>query len=911
MSDEIRAFGGQLRARRRAAGLSQQDLADRCGLSVRAISNLERGRTRRPYRDSLVRLADALGLRGAGREEFLAAGRTPGGDPSSTARPVAQATDIGTLSPPRRLPAPVPGFVGRETALAELTRLLPPQGEGAPVVVSGTAGVGKTALAVHWAHGAASAFPDGQLYVNLRGYDAGAPRSPGDALAGLLRALGVDTARIPDDLDECAAAFRGVLAGRRLILLLDNARDAVQVRPLLPGMPGCAVIVTSRDALAGLVARDGARRIELDLLADAEAAALLATLIGRRAATEPEALRTLAAQCSRLPLALRIAAELAVARESSALGDLVNELSDLRSRLDALDAGGDAGTAVRAVLSWSYRQLEPSVARALRLISLHPGADFDGAAAAALTGAGDHAVRRALDRLTRASLVRPVAAHRYELHDLLRGFARERALAEDDAQARHDALLALFDHYVQTAGAAMEALFPVEAARRPAVRHHAAAQRFDAGSALAWLDGERANITAAIAFAAAEAPAAPAAAAIPSSALESRTLESRAVELAATVERYLNFGHHLADATSVHINALRTARRAGDVHAEATALTHLGFVEWERSRHHRAIEYQTQALALFRALRDPLGVARALHRLALAHRALGEYDEAREIAGEVLRLCRERGERLGEARALHLLGTLDVAQARYAEGARRLRDCLALLEELGDQRGRSVTVKELGVIELRFGRLADAARYFRQAHALCQDGGNRSGAAEAASQLGLVALRQGRTAEAIAAQEDALAVFREIGDRGGECDTLARLARAAVAQGDPLHAISLLEQALLGARRIGARSTEASVLNGLGEALVAAGRPERAASRHREAMDVAGQISDAYELARAHHGLAAAHTALGYRDRASAHARTALARYLALGVPEAEQIRAEFPGTTPALSVESRADSGH
>ena len=872
MNDDIRAFGARLRAHRRAAGLSQQELAERAGLSIRAISNLERGRTRSPYRDSLVRLADSLSLTGGAREEFLAAGRH------------TEAQIDAHLGIPRHLPAPVPGFVGRADSSAALSRLLPPIGDTQIAAISGTPGVGKTALAVHWAHQVAPDFPDGQLYVNLRGYDAGPPRSPADALAGLLRALGVDPERIPDETDERAALFRSVLADRRVLLLLDNARDAEQVRPLLPGAPGSAVIVTSRDALAGLIARDGAARVELPLLPPEDAETLLRTLIGSRADAEPEALQTLVAQCCRLPLALRIAAELVVTREGAEISELVAELSDLRRRLDVLDAGGDPGTAVRAVLSWSYRQLDPSVALALRMVALHPGADFGTFAAAALVRSDVPTTRRMLDRLARAYLVHPVGPDRYELHDLLRSFAREQGEAEDVEAARQDALEALYDYYLGFTAAAMDLRFPVEAGRRPKRSTQAPAAPIavmrTADEAQSWLDAERSNLTAVVAFATVDTAGS--------------ALEARAIELSATVERYLNFGHHLADAIAVQVSALRAARRGDDRKAEATALTHLGFVEWERGRHRQATDYQRQALALFREIGDEYGQGRVLHRLALVERALGNFEAARANAEQVLTACRRRDDKLGQARALHLLGTLSLAQSRFPEAQSYLRESLALLDELTDQRSRSVTLKELGVIELRFGRVADAADYFRQAQALCQDAGNRSGEAEAMSQLGLVQLRYGRTEAAIDLQERALSVFREIEDRHGESEVLTRYALTEVQSGRPLHAIGMLEPALQLARQLGARPVETTVLNSLGEALLAADRADRAPARHLAAAELAEQTGDIGERARARHGLANAHAALGHRDRAVDHARAALAMYTEMGLPEAAVVRTQF-----------------
>ena len=412
---------------------------------------------------------------------------------------------------------------------------------------------------------------------------------------------------------------------------------------------------------------------------------------------------------------------------------------------------------MRTVLSWSYRQLDPTAARTLRLVSLHPGADFDAYAVAALTRTDLARARRMIDRLARAYLVHPIAPERFELHDLLRGFTRELAEAEDDAEARHDALAALFELYLHGASAAMNLLFPAEAARRPEIagppRTHLPPLRTPE-AARAWLDAERANLIAAVAHAETDETA--------------QRLEARAIELAALLERHLNFGHHHADATTIHRSALRTARRSGDRSAEATALTHLGFIEWERGRYRQAADYQRQALALFRSLGDQFGQARTLHRLALVEKITGHYEQAREHCGLVLTLCRKRGEQLGQARALHALGCLDSAQGRYPRAQNYLRESLALLEELSDQRSRSVTLKELGVIELRYGRLAAATEFFGEAVALCQDAGNRSGEAEAVSQLGLVQLRHGRPEAAIEHQERAITLFREIADGHGE-----------------------------------------------------------------------------------------------------------------------------------------------
>jgi DNA-binding SARP family transcriptional activator len=412
----------------------------RCGRQAEALRCYER--TRRHLADELG--ADpSLDLR-ALHEQILRADQalaTPG-----PAGPPAPLT-------PRELPADVTAFTGRAAELAELDRLL---GGGRPVAaavisaLSGTAGVGKTALAVHWAHRAAERFPDGQLYVNLRGYDPGQPMTAPEALTGFLRALGVPDSDNPADPDQLATRYRSLLAGRRMLIVLDNARHSEQVRPLLPGTAGCAVMVTSRDALAGLVARDGAVRLDLDLLPLHEAVNLLRELIGDRAGAEPDAAAALARRCSRLPLALRVAAELATARSGVPLAALVAELADLQRRLDLLDAGGDPRTAVRAVFSWSYRRLDLATARAFRLAGHQPGSDFDPCAAAALTGTTVDQAREMLDVLARAHLIHSTAPGRYAMHDLLRAYARDLAAEHDSDEDLQAALTRICDHHIRT-----------------------------------------------------------------------------------------------------------------------------------------------------------------------------------------------------------------------------------------------------------------------------------------------------------------------------------------------------------------------------------------------------------------------------------------------------------------------------
>ena len=383
---------------------------------------------------------------------------------------------------PAQLPGDVPSFTGRQAELATLDSLLaelpgaPPRSDRveaaatAVVVsaVSGTAGVGKTALAIHWAHRVGAQFPDGQLYVNLRGYDPEQPMSAADALARLLAGLCLAGREVPVELDERAARYRSEVAGRRLLVVLDNACSVEQVRPLLPGAASVLVVVTSRDRLAGLVAVHGARRVDLDVLPLSDAVSLLRTLIDSRVDDDPEAAEALARHCALLPLALRVAAEMAICHPARPLAELVAELSNLRRWLDLLDAGGDYRSAVRSVLSWSYQHLTPDAAITFRMLGLHPGPDFDAHATAALADTHfDHA-RDLLDLLAQVHLLESASGRRYSMHDLLRAYATELATVEDDNRQRA-ALQRLFDYYLATAAAAMDKLYPAESHWRPRI----------------------------------------------------------------------------------------------------------------------------------------------------------------------------------------------------------------------------------------------------------------------------------------------------------------------------------------------------------------------------------------------------------------------------------------------------------
>jgi tetratricopeptide (TPR) repeat protein len=762
---------------------------------------------------------------------------------------------------PCQLPADVSAFTGRAAELAELDRHLkdlvdltdvdltdqeqagrPGRGGEASTAivisaVSGTAEVGKTALALRWANQVRDRFPDGQLYVNLRGYDLDQAMSPTQALAHFLTGLGVSGQDMPLDLNDRAARYRTEVDGRRLLVVLDNASSVEQVRPLLPGAASVMVLVTSRDSLAGLVAMHGARRIDLDLLPLPDAVTLLRTLIGPRIDAEPRAAQILAEQCVRLPLALRVAAELAVSRPAARLADLVAELADLQLRLELLDAGGDPRAAVHAVFSWSYDHLPAETADAFRPLSLHPGPDIDAYAAAALTNTSLHHARTRLGQLARAHLVQPTTDSRSSMHDLLRGYAIRRSDAEDTDDQRRAALNRLFDYYLATAAAAMDTLHPAEVRTRPRILPAAtpAPALADSEAARTWLDAERPTLVA-VAASTAE-----------------RGWPAHTVQLAATLYRYLA-GGHATDALTIHGHARRAAERTGDAVGQAQALVGLG-------------------TAYFR---------------------LGRYEEAADHYAQAHTRYQRAGDRDGEARALTNLGTVHDRQGRYEPAVNHHRQALALHQQTGDQHGEAHALNNLGIVEWRLGWYQLATRHYEQALAMHRQLGDRTGEGYALIGLGLVGQREGRHKSAADQHQQAMQRFEQIGNRTGQADALDSLGVVHTSLGRPDQAAEYHRQALALARDAGDRNLEAWALNGLGEAAHLADRPAEAHDWHATALSIACDIGSRGQQARASAGLGRVHATLGKPALARDHYRCALDLYTKLGQPEADDIRARL-----------------
>ena len=787
------------------------------------------------YAELRERLADELGTEPAAevrrlhqailREEVP----DPGSAPAPSSRPV-----------PAQLPPDVPAFTGRLAELAALSQATGPDGRSATAVVisalSGTAGVGKTALAVHWAHRVRDRFPDGQLYVDLRGYGPEPPTEPAEALAGILRELGVDGADMPVDLTARTTRYRSLVAGRRMLVLLDNVAAADQARPLLPGSPACTVVVTSRDSLAGLVARDGAHRVSLDLLPLADAVALLGSLIGDRVTDDPASAVLLAERCARLPLALRVAAELAIAHPYRDLRSLADDLRAERDRLDVLDAGGDDDTAVRAVLSWSYRHLPAPAARVFRLLGAHPGREFDTYAVAALAEVTEGTARRLVDVLHRAHLVHHVTAGRYGMHDLLRAYAVECG-ADDDG--RDGAVARLHAFYLGNAAAAVDHLYPAERHGRHRIMPPpmAAPGASDPVTAHAWLDRERPNLVAVVAAASTHRPA-------------------DTTALAATLRRYLDIGGHHTEAYTVHTHALEAAHRIDDPAEIGAALLHLGTVHWRRGDTDRAVDHYERAMSSLRDGGDRHGCARVLGNLGIVRWQQGRFDEATEHYRRAGELHREVGDQVSEARMLSNLGLLRVHLGHHDEAAELQHRALAVYRRTGDRYGEIGALNALAnIAELR-DDLGSAVEHYGRALAIARETGNAGDAATVLANLGGVYRQQGRYDAALEHLCRALPMIRDAGVPTAEAWTLDEIGLVHQRIGDNDQAIEHHRAAVAVATRYMDRNIEAAALNSLGEACAAAGHHAEAGSSHRRALAVADEIGNPAQQARARAGLA-------------------------------------------------------
>jgi tetratricopeptide (TPR) repeat protein/transcriptional regulator with XRE-family HTH domain len=733
---KVAAKRDRLAQRRKSLGLTQEDLAGLLDVERSTVVRWERGESA-PLPWIRPKLSKALRVSMDRLEELLVASDT--------------ATGGSALKVPRQLPAAVADFTGRTAELAALTRTLDKARADSPgtIVISaigGTAGVGKTALALHWAHKVAGRFGDGQLHVNLRGFDSsGAPATATEAIRGFLDALGVPSERIPDSAEAQAGLYRSLLADRRMLIILDNARDEEQVRPLLPASPASLVLITSRKQLEGLVAADRARLLTIDVLSPREAVRMLTIRIGSsRAAAESDAVAEIAALCARLPLALAVAAARAEARPGFPLAAVADELRDAAGRLDALDAG-DAAASVRAVFSWSYRQLSGEAAEMFRLLGLHPGPDISVPAAASLAGRPQPQARRLLRELARAHLLAEHVPGRYAFHDLLRAYAADQAHAQGDHDERGAAVGRVLDHYLHTAAFAARLLNPAKepVELTPPAPGANPGRPADYSQALAWFEAEHHVLIAAVTQAGgsgSDSHAWQLAWAMTTflqlrghwheSAVTQRTALAAAARLGDTAGQALcgrllanactKLGDH--DQARLHLaSSLSLYQRLGDRRGEARIQQNLGALADRQRRYTDAIGHAEQALRLYRAIGDKAAEAVALNNVGWYYGLSGDYQRARTICRSALTLCSEVGHRWLEGQAWDSLGYAEHHLGNFAEAASCYRRAVSLNRESGSRFEEAVTFIHLGDNHHGAGELPEARQAWQQALAILDD----------------------------------------------------------------------------------------------------------------------------------------------------------------------------------------------
>ncbi len=743
-----------------------------------------------------------------------------------------------TRPTPRHLPAPPQMFTGRTMELADLEEIH----DASTVVITaidGMAGVGKTALAVQAAHQMLDRYPDGQLFIDLHGYTEGvAPVEPGEALDRMLRALAVAGERIPPGLDERAGLYRSRLAGRRMVIVLDNAATGAQVTPLLPGAPGCAVLVTSRRRLVGL---DPTHVLSLDTLPAADAAALFRRSVGESRLTgqPPEVLAELVEVCGGLPLAIRIAAARLRSHPAWNLDHLVRRLRVQQDRLLELATGQRS---VTAALDLSYQDLGADLQRTYRRLGLSPGVDIDAHAAAALLDTTVQEAGQALEQLLDAHLLQEAVPGRYRFHDLTRAHAAHTATRDETGDGGRMVLDRLLDYYRHTAAVAMEAAYPYERERRPRVppARTPVPVLSDPAAALDWLDRELANLLAAASHAAEH----------------DRPAHLR--HLSSLLHRHLRNRGHCQDAVTLHHQALQLARATGDQEAQIAALIGLGHIHRLQSRSEQATEHFRQAL----------------------------------------RIARASGHQAAEPDALIGLGHIHMLHGRYEQANAHYQQALQLVHATDHSPGAQLDARVgLGIVHRRQGRHEQATHHYREALHIARSTSNRPGEMDALIGLGHIQRRQGRYRQAADHYQQALQIARVTGNRNGELQALTGLGQIRRIQGRYQQATDHYRQLLDLARQSDSGNWQFEARRGLGRLQHTAGHPEAALTHHRHALALATELDQPGDQARAHDGLAHAHHALHHLDLARTHWQHALDILTRLGIDHTD----DEETTTPAV----------
>ena len=838
------SFAGLLRRLRTGARLTQEELAEAAGVSPRSVSDLERGINRTARKDTALLLADALSLTGQVRALFVAAarGRAPAADVLAAGGGRAESGGSAAAAT-RTLPRDIGSFTGRE---AELSRLLAAlsgaAGDDGPAgiyAIDGMAGVGKTTLAVHVAHRLAGRFPDGQFFVPLHAHTAGQqPVDPADALASLLLTAGVAAQHIPPDLEARAALWRDQVAGKNILLLLDDAAGHEQVRPLLPGIAGSLVLITSRRRLTAL---EDATVLSIDTLNPADAAALLSRLADRPdLGPDAGATAEIARLCGYLPLAIGMLGRQLKHHPARGGPEVAADLASARDRLAVMRA---ENLSVAAAFDLSYRDLTADQRRLFRRLGLVPGPDIDAYAAAALDETDVETARGRLDELYDHHLISEPAAGRYLLHDLLRQYSRALAAQGEPADA---GAARLVNYYAHVAAAASKyiATWTTAGDRPPPGDPPGSAPKIaSADEAAAWLDAQRPNLHAAVGFAAEAMP-------------------RYAVAIATTMGGFLRSRGHWDRAAGQYQTALSAAHRAGDRPGQAGTLDELGLLQQLRGDYPAATATLAQAAALYRDLGDQPGQAHALNHLGLVHQDTGDYQAAAACHRQALALARAAGDPLAEAVSLTDLGQVQQLTGDYPAAVASHRQALAMFRSLGSRFDEADALCQLGFAARAMGDYPAAAAYLQQGLEQFRDLGDRLGQAWALHGLGHLQRATGDYQAASASFSQVLRLYQDLGSRHGVTKVLNSLGGLSLATSAAEEARRYHGQALAIAREIGAHGEEADALAGIGLSFLP-GSPAEAAAPLRGALAIYQRIgspaAQRIEDTLARHGLEAQH----------------------------------------------------
>jgi tetratricopeptide (TPR) repeat protein/transcriptional regulator with XRE-family HTH domain len=820
------SFAGLLRQLRAEAQLTQEELAEAASVSRRSVSDLERGISRTAHKDTALLLAGALGLSGPVREVFVAAarGRVPAAGVLTARQGLAPGAFAAAAT--RTLPRDIAAFTGRQAELAQLMETLAGAAANGGVVgihaIDGMAGIGKTTFAVHAAHRLTALFPDGQFFLPLHAHTPGQrPVGPADALASLLLTAGVAAGQIPPGLEARAARWRDQVAGKKVLLLLDDAAGHEQVRPLLPGTAGSLVLVTSRRRMAAL---EDVTVISLDTLPPGEAAVLLARLAARPGVrTGDVAVGELARLCGYLPLAIGMLASQLRHHPAWTAAGLATELSAAKERLALMHA---ENVSAAAAFSLSYQDLTPGPQRLFRRLGLLPGPNFDAYTTAALDGTGLDEARRQLGELYDQHLIAEPARGRYQLHDLLREHARALAAADNPAesQASTGRLLDYYLHTSLAAGRHIPTYTAVQGRPPPGPPPADSPDLSTLRDAATWLEAERPNLRAAADYAAI------------------RGMHLYAVEIPAAVGDFLRAHGDWGEATALHQTALAAARRAGDRPGEALALRQLGILAWLSGDYSSAAASLTMAVALYDELGDQPGEAYALDHLGITQQWTGDYAASLASRQQALAVARASGDRLAEALAIVHLGEIQQLMGEYPSARACAEQALEMFRRLGHRLGEADALASVGYLQLETGDFPAAAATLQLALKLYRDLEHRPFQAGIINALGYVQQCAGDYAAAAASLQQALELQRELGSRLGEADALNSLGELSSRTAATHQARDYHTKALAIARDAGAPAAEAVALERIGDSHLQDGNRPAAASYLHQALAIYERI---------------------------------------------------------------------